>query len=283
MDSVASKLASVNDTFLNCSSSAFAMFSLRSLYFVMESLTQMFQMLRYGIAAILVLIGLKLIFSGWLAMSNSVCFAVILGICVASVASSYWMPRFRENCEHFDLGPSGQDEEVGEREFFERDSEEQLRAQRQSQLLSQRHTAVRAQEPAPQPAEPSEGKRQQINRRQLLGTPGAGPVEGGLNLADDQMVAVAAPLQHAELASTVVAAAVVQAGEGEAAMPALSPAPSPALVQMPLSGSTPAFAPALLEPAADGGDSPVKPRGGTSLQKPSNLESEPAPAEGVAY
>lgn len=44
MDSVASKLASVNDIFLNASSSAFAMLGLRSLYFVMESLVQSFHM-----------------------------------------------------------------------------------------------------------------------------------------------------------------------------------------------------------------------------------------------
>jgi len=126
VDSVASKLASVSDVFLNCSSSAFAMLSLRSLYFVMESLTRTFQMLKYGIAAILVLIGLKLVFAGWVNVSNGVCFAVIMGVIVASMASSYWMPSFRENCERIDLGaiaPVAEEEEEEdqeEREFFDR-------------------------------------------------------------------------------------------------------------------------------------------------------------------
>jgi len=114
VDSVASKLASVDDIFLNCASSAFAMLSLRSLYFVMESLVQMFQMLKYGIAAILVLIGLKLIFAEHFTASPGVLFAVIVAICVSSIASSYWMPSLSENCERIDLGTMGSIAEDGE-------------------------------------------------------------------------------------------------------------------------------------------------------------------------
>merc|ERR1719335_1864683 len=76
VDSVASKLASVNDVFLNCSSSAFAMLSLRSMYFVMDSLTRTFQTLKYGIAVILVLMGLKFVFAGFVSVSSTVCFVV---------------------------------------------------------------------------------------------------------------------------------------------------------------------------------------------------------------
>lgn len=118
VDSVASKLASVNDIFLNTASAAFAMLSMRSLYFVMEHLVHMFQMLKYGIAAILVLIGLKLVFTGIADVSSTVTFTLVLLILAASIASSYWMPRFRETCEHLDM-PSGglldgDDEEVEE-------------------------------------------------------------------------------------------------------------------------------------------------------------------------
>lgn len=135
VDSVASKLASVSDIFLNCSSSAFAMLSIRSLYFVMESLTRTFQMLKYGIAAILILIGLKLVFAGWLDISSGVCFATIMGIIAASIASSYWMPRFRENCENIDLGSGidpvpeedeDEDEEEGANGLFKRMPSEAL-------------------------------------------------------------------------------------------------------------------------------------------------------------
>mmetsp|Transcript_97612 Transcript_97612/g.248018 ORF Transcript_97612/g.248018 Transcript_97612/m.248018 type:complete len:506 (-) Transcript_97612:50-1567(-) len=115
VDSVASKLASVSDVFLNCSSSAFAMLSLRSLYFIMESLTRTFQMLKYGISAILVLIGLKLVFSGWVDVPNGLTFVVILGIIAASVASSMWMPRLQETCERIEFGggANGEEDELG--------------------------------------------------------------------------------------------------------------------------------------------------------------------------
>lgn len=120
VDSVASKLASVSGIFLNCSSSAFAMLSLRSLYFVMDSLARTFQMLKYGIAAVLVLIGLKLVFACWLNIPNGICFAVFLGIIVASMASSYWMPRFHETCEHIDGSAVSPRAEEEDREFFDR-------------------------------------------------------------------------------------------------------------------------------------------------------------------
>eukprot|EP00929_Paragymnodinium_shiwhaense_P120646 TRINITY_DN9263_c0_g1_i1.p1 TRINITY_DN9263_c0_g1~~TRINITY_DN9263_c0_g1_i1.p1 ORF type:complete len:621 (-),score=146.75 TRINITY_DN9263_c0_g1_i1:51-1913(-) len=123
VDSVASKLASVDNLFLNCASSAFAMLSLRSLYFVMESLVEMFNLLKYGIGAILVLIGLKLIFAEWLSVSNAVCFSVILAICAASMASSYWMPSLREDCERINLGPMDSAGEANEEEFPELRSE----------------------------------------------------------------------------------------------------------------------------------------------------------------
>ncbi|CAK0869563.1 unnamed protein product, partial [Prorocentrum cordatum] len=128
VDSVASKIASVNDVFLNCSSSAFAMLSLRSLYFVVESLTRTFQMLKYGVAAILILIGLKLIFAGVIPVSNEACFAAVLGILVASVASSYWVPQFRGSCDRINLGAiapiTEADDEDEDQELFDRKPEE---------------------------------------------------------------------------------------------------------------------------------------------------------------
>lgn len=101
MDSVASKLASVNDIFLNVSSSAFALLGLRPLYFVMENMVQSFHMLKYGIAAILVLIGLKMVLSVWFNISNSATFVLILLICGTSMASSYWLPAVRQSCTAF--------------------------------------------------------------------------------------------------------------------------------------------------------------------------------------
>mmetsp|Transcript_67937 Transcript_67937/g.190275 ORF Transcript_67937/g.190275 Transcript_67937/m.190275 type:complete len:505 (+) Transcript_67937:84-1598(+) len=104
VDSVASKLASVSDIFLNCASSAFTMMGLRSLYFVMESLAQTFENIKHGISAILIFIGLKLVASVWHEISNGVCFAIILGILAASIASSYWSLRLHEDCQVISMG-----------------------------------------------------------------------------------------------------------------------------------------------------------------------------------
>jgi len=104
VDAVTSKIATVNSVFLNCSSSAFAMLSLRSLYFVMESLIHSFRMLKYGIAAILILLGLKLIFSRWLSLSHGVCFAVFAAICASSIAASYWLPQIQEEGAELEIG-----------------------------------------------------------------------------------------------------------------------------------------------------------------------------------
>lgn len=120
VDSVASKLAVVTDLFLNCSSSAFAMLSLRSLYFVMESLVETFAMLKYGIAAILILLGLKLVFASYIPVSSTLSFFLIMVIMVGSIISSYCKPRSRvDDCNHMDNGEDGGDlEEDGAHERY---------------------------------------------------------------------------------------------------------------------------------------------------------------------
>jgi len=107
VDSVASKLASVDDLFLNCTSSAFAMMSLRSMYFVMESLVQTFHMLKYGIAALLVLIGLKLIFAQYITVGCVASFIISMFVVAAAIASSYWWPAFCEGPTRGSLGGLG--------------------------------------------------------------------------------------------------------------------------------------------------------------------------------
>lgn len=96
VDSVASKVAVVDDIFLNCASSAFAMMSLRSLFFVMEALVETFDTLKYGIAIILVLIGLKLILSGIVRVSTMASFAILVAVLLGSMTTSYWAPRFTD-------------------------------------------------------------------------------------------------------------------------------------------------------------------------------------------
>merc|ERR1712048_1418572 len=64
-------------------------------------------MLKYGIAGILVLLGIKLVFSGYVNISSPVCFALIMAICTGSMAASYYLPRLRENRDRADSAEGG--------------------------------------------------------------------------------------------------------------------------------------------------------------------------------
>merc|ERR1719352_1653360 len=61
VDSVSAIVAAVPDLFLAYTSAVFAMLGLRAMFFIVDELVQLFQFLKYGVAAILVFIGIKLI------------------------------------------------------------------------------------------------------------------------------------------------------------------------------------------------------------------------------
>ena len=88
VDAVAAKISEFDSTFINFSSSFFAMLSLRALYFVLEYLNDCFSLLKYGLAAILWYVGVKLIFSPWIKISESASMLIILGAFVASILAS---------------------------------------------------------------------------------------------------------------------------------------------------------------------------------------------------
>merc|ERR1719263_2323731 len=61
VDSVSAIVAQVPDLFLAYTSAVFAMLGLRAMFFIVDELVQLFQFLKYGVAAILVFIGIRLI------------------------------------------------------------------------------------------------------------------------------------------------------------------------------------------------------------------------------
>jgi len=98
VDSVTAKISSVTGLgvglsfFLNLSSSAFAMFVLRSLYHVVSILASMFRFLGYGVGIVLVLIGVKLILSGHVDVGMFTSCVIILTILIASILLSVAVP-----------------------------------------------------------------------------------------------------------------------------------------------------------------------------------------------
>lgn len=99
VDSVTAKISSVSafspevNFFLNLTSSAFAMFVLRSLYVVIDMLGHMFRFLGYGVGLVLMFIGVKLMLSGYVELSMGLSFGLILSTLIGSMILSAVLPQ----------------------------------------------------------------------------------------------------------------------------------------------------------------------------------------------
>jgi tellurite resistance protein TerC len=89
VDSVSAVVAQVNHLFLAYSAVVFAMLGLRSGYFIIDELATTFEMFKYGIAVMLVFIGLKLIFADYVTVRPEAVCAVLVFVLSASVGLSY--------------------------------------------------------------------------------------------------------------------------------------------------------------------------------------------------
>mmetsp|Transcript_9282 Transcript_9282/g.20791 ORF Transcript_9282/g.20791 Transcript_9282/m.20791 type:complete len:492 (+) Transcript_9282:117-1592(+) len=86
LDSVSAIIAQIPDLYLAFTACVFAMLGLRATFFVIDELIRMFTLLKYGVAAILVFIGVKLVVSKMIYIPPSVvCFILFgtIGTCVA--------------------------------------------------------------------------------------------------------------------------------------------------------------------------------------------------------
>jgi tellurite resistance protein TerC len=95
VDSVPAVLSITRDAFIVYSSNAFAILGLRALYFVMADLLPRFRFLHQGLAAILVFVGLKMIASDFLPISDKVSLGAIAAILCVTVAASLVRPPVR--------------------------------------------------------------------------------------------------------------------------------------------------------------------------------------------
>lgn len=91
VDSVPAVLAITRDAFIVYSSNAFALLGLRALYFALADLLPRFRFLRQGLALLLVFVGLKMLFSEMIELSDWASLGIvglILGVTV--IASLLW-------------------------------------------------------------------------------------------------------------------------------------------------------------------------------------------------
>ncbi len=93
VDSIPAVLGISRDSFIVYTSNAFAILGLRSLFFALARMLDAFHFLHYGLALILVFVGLKMLLSPWIHLHTAVALAVVGVTLVASTIASVVWPR----------------------------------------------------------------------------------------------------------------------------------------------------------------------------------------------
>ncbi len=88
VDSIPAILAISNDTFIIFTSNVFAILGLRALYFALAGITKYFHYLKYGLSAILVFVGIKMLIIGFYKIPIVFSLLTILAILIITVLAS---------------------------------------------------------------------------------------------------------------------------------------------------------------------------------------------------
>ena len=93
VDSIPAILAVSKDTFIIFTSNVFAILGLRALYFALAGITKYFSYLKYGLAAILSFVGIKMLLSGTVyKIPIMTSLLVIFGLLTVSILASVFFP-----------------------------------------------------------------------------------------------------------------------------------------------------------------------------------------------
>jgi tellurite resistance protein TerC len=92
LDSIPAVLAITKDGFIALTSNIFAILGLRSLYFALSGVMQLFRFLKIGLAVILTFIGVKMLAEHWVAISTTVSLIVIAAVLLLSILASVAFP-----------------------------------------------------------------------------------------------------------------------------------------------------------------------------------------------
>jgi tellurite resistance protein TerC len=93
LDSIPAILAITMDPFIVYTSNVFAILGLRALYFALAGIMQMFHYLSYGLATILVFVGVKMMIMDFYKLPIGISLGVVAGILTISVIASLLRPR----------------------------------------------------------------------------------------------------------------------------------------------------------------------------------------------
>ncbi len=95
-DSVPAILAITRDAFIVYTSNVFAILGLRSIYFALAGMMELFSYLHYGLSAVLVFIGAKMLLSDHYPIPTGIALAVVGAVLAISILASLLFPRKRQ-------------------------------------------------------------------------------------------------------------------------------------------------------------------------------------------
>jgi tellurite resistance protein TerC len=97
VDSIPAVLSITLNTFIVYTSNIFAILGLRSLFFALASLMEIFEYLHYGISCVLVFVGVKMLLSHFYPIRTDISLTVIAGILLVTILASVLKRRGPQN------------------------------------------------------------------------------------------------------------------------------------------------------------------------------------------
>jgi len=92
-DSIPAVLAITLNSFIVYTSNVFAIMGLRSMYFALAGMMEVFHYLHYGLSVVLIFIGAKMLVSHYYQIPTAIALGVVAGVLGISVAASLAFPR----------------------------------------------------------------------------------------------------------------------------------------------------------------------------------------------
>ena len=96
VDSIPAVLAITLNAFIVYTSNVFAILGLRSMYFAVSGMMDLFEYLHYGLSLVLVLIGAKMLASHYYTVPTHVALAAVAGVIAISIVASLVFPQKRK-------------------------------------------------------------------------------------------------------------------------------------------------------------------------------------------
>jgi tellurite resistance protein TerC len=93
VDSIPAIFAVTDDPFIVLTANIFAILGLRALYFLLADMADRFHYLSYGLASVLIFVGIKMLIVKWYHVPVGISLSVVVGLILASVAASFMFPK----------------------------------------------------------------------------------------------------------------------------------------------------------------------------------------------